>query len=395
MVAIPLAKGVVELQQTYSTYPKQTPINLISSFGIKGCHNCSLPRCLGYPLGKWTVEERFDVFKPRLLRIQTDICAHSKVEPNIKLKFSFLRLNEATIAESRMTPELQALEKWASEIDTIPNLLIVGYSAWMLHSSTEARIPAYEALDLLRDAHKLMIPLLEKISQKARVLILPQSRIRRVNDIHYIVRNSVMTDALFDWNEAIFLHELQAHRKTQTRLNNKLKSEGRRQTQISDLSQRHKGAENKMSTTIEDGTEQIHINHFQKHTSQYKSRFSAKKNGVTLHSDKTKIPKESVLDSQKHQMSIQDVSPDHLRPQSIEDYGLWWWDSTLPFNLASTSECYQLEFRIRSHPLYKDLVLRCSDDQHAGTTTYDDWVTMLLNLICNSELGLQREFCCS
>lgn len=75
--------------------------------------------------------------------------------------------------------------------------------------------------------------------------------------------------------------------------------------------------------------------------------------------------------------------------------GLWWWDSSLPLQLAEISECQQLYRRLLlAHPMYLSPELRCLDSKHAGRVTNRDMVTMLLNLLCNSVLGVGPQYCC-
>lgn len=86
---------------------------------------------------------------------------------------------------------------------------------------------------------------------------------------------------------------------------------------------------------------------------------------------------------------------DHLVPQT--PYGeVWWWDTSLPLSLAENRECEELfHSGLIHHPLYNSSYFRCNNDNHAGTVTLTDQVTMLLNLVCNSMLGEHEGLCCT
>ncbi|XP_050690752.1 uncharacterized protein LOC126982603 isoform X2 [Eriocheir sinensis] len=86
---------------------------------------------------------------------------------------------------------------------------------------------------------------------------------------------------------------------------------------------------------------------------------------------------------------------DHLVP-GASDGGVWWWDTSLPLSLAESTECEELYRRgLARHPQYTSTFLRCEDDNHAGSVTLGDQVTMLLNMACNSVLGGREGLCCS
>ena len=84
---------------------------------------------------------------------------------------------------------------------------------------------------------------------------------------------------------------------------------------------------------------------------------------------------------------------DHLVPE-VDDGGVLWWDTSLPLSLAENSECEELYLRgLTRHPMYKNTFHRCND-QHEGTVTLADRVTMLLNLLCNFVLRRGEGLCC-
>ncbi|KAK8402078.1 hypothetical protein O3P69_001283 [Scylla paramamosain] len=76
--------------------------------------------------------------------------------------------------------------------------------------------------------------------------------------------------------------------------------------------------------------------------------------------------------------------------------GVWYWDSTLPFNLANLKECETLMKANFSHTrLYTDHWWRCSDPHHASYETNVNEMTMLWNLLCNSYMGESPIYCCA
>ncbi|KAK4327508.1 hypothetical protein Pmani_002024 [Petrolisthes manimaculis] len=83
------------------------------------------------------------------------------------------------------------------------------------------------------------------------------------------------------------------------------------------------------------------------------------------------------------------------QPIYERDVGVWWWDTSLPLNLATISECQQLYQRgLTSHTLYSNNLLHCADPVHAGYITLRDQTIMLLNLICNSLMDSPHTACC-
>lgn len=86
---------------------------------------------------------------------------------------------------------------------------------------------------------------------------------------------------------------------------------------------------------------------------------------------------------------------DHLIPGTSTP-GLWWWDSSLPINLAEIDECNELHRRdLAGDEAYTGPRLQCRDIHHAGDETASDLVTMLFNLMCNSVLKQNESLCCS
>ncbi|XP_071548367.1 uncharacterized protein [Panulirus ornatus] len=76
--------------------------------------------------------------------------------------------------------------------------------------------------------------------------------------------------------------------------------------------------------------------------------------------------------------------------------GAWRWDSTLPFNLANIQECLLLkDAMLWDNPIYTGTWWNCADVHHSSYETNSVEIQMLLNLLCNSYLADDREYCCS
>ncbi|XP_050690758.1 uncharacterized protein LOC126982609 [Eriocheir sinensis] len=68
----------------------------------------------------------------------------------------------------------------------------------------------HDALDFLKDIHKVVVPLLQQISQRTRVVVTSQSRYKNHADVGERVI-SFLADPNYDWSEAAFLHYLWRH----------------------------------------------------------------------------------------------------------------------------------------------------------------------------------------
>ncbi|XP_047471441.1 uncharacterized protein LOC125026886 [Penaeus chinensis] len=217
--------------------------------------------------------------------------------------------------------EVTQLRRWADGADPLPDILILGYTSWMLQRHMEdANI--LELLDGLFEMHKAVVPHIVKISRSTRVLVLPQSR-PKPHAAMINVGYSIINVPNFDWSEKIFLQEVQKHSRNQ--------GVPRSEKQQDD----HRPG---------------------------------------LHSGTFR---------------------DHLIPGTSTP-GLWWWDSSLPINLAEIEECNELHRRdLAGDVAYTGPRLQCRDIHHAGEETATDLVTMLFNLMCNSVLKLHESLCCS
>ncbi|KAK8406013.1 hypothetical protein O3P69_007023 [Scylla paramamosain] len=190
-----------------------------------------------------------------------------------------------------------------------------------------------DALSFLADMHQIVATLLQQISQRARVVVTSQNRYKVKTSAAPHESSIPLGDPTFDWSEAMFLYHVR--------------------------------------------------------------RYSLHRPPSPAFGTRAGIPKfpariiKARLDnnSQRHR--------DHLVPE-VEESRVWWWDTSLPLSLAENRECEELYLRgLTSHPVYNSSFHRCYDDNHAGTVTLGDQVTMLLNLACNSVLGAREGVCCS
>ncbi|XP_071537535.1 uncharacterized protein [Panulirus ornatus] len=287
--------------------------------------------------------------RKKYVKLHTDMEATTRVASRLRVTFSFGIFAETQPSRLKVTKELQQLSRWAAGEEATPQLLIIGYTSWMMQRTMHNYV--HDVLGYLGDVHRRVVPLLEQISQRTRVLVLPQSRNRPHAATGRLGNMRVaFSDAAFDWSEMVFLHYQRLYRE-----------EGRRRpahtTPQSSPSLRRLAA-----WSEEDGEAQ---------------RSSPRPDTIR---------------------GRQDAKPirDHLVPSETSDSGLWWWDTSLPLNLAGISECEDLYQRgMDTLPIYKTPHLRCIDSQHAGAATLTDLVTMLLNLMCNSLMGAPTGVCCS
>ncbi|XP_042878229.1 uncharacterized protein LOC122257190 [Penaeus japonicus] len=263
---------------------------------------------------------------------QEDMRATSAAADGLMITMSFrvfVEMERPSILPDE--PEVTQLRRWADGADPLPDILIIGYTSWMLQRHRhEANI--LELQDGLFEMHKAVVPHIEKISQLTRVLVLPQSR-PRPYAVAKLAR-SILNVANFDWSEKMFLHLLQRH-------------------------------SNKVNTAEKFGNE----------------RPRAKFEALRDDHDRTRESHGSFRD--------------HLIP-GTSDSGPWWWDSSLPINLAEIDECNELHRRDLAGDLaYTGPPLQCQDIHHAGEGATADLVTMLFNLMCNSVLKMEEDLCCA
>ncbi|KAK7061168.1 hypothetical protein SK128_002976 [Halocaridina rubra] len=219
-----------------------------------------------------------------------------------------------------------------------------------------SKLATQEALDLLQVMHKIMIPLLEQISKRSRVLLIPLSRPKNVIERFAKIKQKPYTDAFCDWNEMTFFYELGVYRNKQT-----LISKDPHRVPAKAASSMQKGDSSKIYPKLDvSNKRETNADAKQRDTDHSKTNFR-----------------------------------DHLRPFTTTSSGIWWWDTSLPLQLSERKECEQIERELtKAHSLYESKELGCFDAIHVGRISRRDMVTMILNLICNSVLGLNDQYCC-
>lgn len=225
-----------------------------------------------------------------------------------------------------------------------------------------------------------------QISQRTRVLVLVQSRARRM--FMHVLNHGLTGDAIIDWGEALFLYELQKFRKNRHSLKRSSRSAGSlvKNTSLTSSEKTQSNQSKDVNRESSDSTVNSRKIASRWKKTQLPSTFGTDDQSLL----RSKIKRALNSNNQPKTKPIRDW----LVPTET-DQGLWWWDSSLPFNLASISECQQLQLRSGSHPLYNSREYICNDGHHAGQITGRDLITMIFNLMCNSILDTPQEFCCS
>ncbi|XP_071539617.1 uncharacterized protein [Panulirus ornatus] len=270
-------------------------------------------------------------------KVHFDMVAMTRAAPRLLVTFRFKKFSETVPSKFKKSSELRQLRKWAEGDETPPHLLVIGYTPWMMQGM-QNHYP-HDLLADLMEVHRLVVPLLQQVSQKTRVLVLPQSRYRK--HAYSGLRAAMMiadSDAVNDWSEMMFLHYLQLN--------------------------------------------------------AYKSRPPEARTAASAVPVTGASPREKAAAPGNGRRAGQPSRRDRLVPVGGSP-GPWWWDTSLPLNVAAISECEELYRRnLTHHPVYRGRYLQCEDGQHAGQSTLGDLVTMLLNLICNSVLQADPVFCC-
>lgn len=225
-----------------------------------------------------------------------------------------------------------------------------------------------------------------QLSRQTRVLVLPQSRLRRTDPWYDVVLNSVMSDALFDWNESYFLYELRKFRKHSGDVN----SVGHSVEIPPDFA----NATSKPVSTVNSAAFDTMKQRKYPDVKRHNSTLDVKNESTDGEETQNKVISVARLNESSTRLNNVTSYRDHLT-SGFRHPGLWWWDSSLPLNMADTSECNELRLRRGSHDLLRNRELNCNDAHHSGRITHRDLVTILLNLMCNSLLNSPREFCCS
>ncbi|XP_064122120.1 uncharacterized protein LOC135226458 [Macrobrachium nipponense] len=293
-----------------------------------------------------------------------DFSAISSTYPNFRVVSRFRRFWD--IANLHTSDEVLLLQEWASGRRPVPDLLIVGYTSWMLYLHAE-RIDYkthihLDVLHLLFELHQVIVPLLKEVSLRTKVLVHADTRLRPFSKssktYDLFKKNILFHNSLIDWSEMIFWHFLKSSQDYQKRMDN----------------------------------QSAFISHSNRVLKEFYERTKSQFMSAN-HEDDTTVSNDSFVNIRMDFDGIPHRADpkDHLR-----HFGLWWWDTTLVLNLATISECGKLyKLNLQNHPLYNSQQLRCRDHHHAGNSTNEVEVLMILNLLCNSVVHTTEEYCCS
>ncbi|KAK8406009.1 hypothetical protein O3P69_007019 [Scylla paramamosain] len=271
-------------------------------------------------------------------KLKVEMEASSTTLSRLRVSFHFRTFGILSGFMKNRSREVQQLMKWASGQETPPHMLVLGYMSWSM-VLMKAVYPQ-DSLVFLMDMHEKVAPLLQQLS-------------------HLLI-----------WRTAF-----QISRKTRVIVT----SQSRVKTH--DILGKQYYYTLPFGDPSNDWGEAVFLHHLRRH-SQHKSPPNS-------------LPEATQGTSGPRTASGRSRPRDHLVPD-MEDSGVWWWDTSLPLSLAENRECEELYLRgLTSHPVYNSSFHRCYDDNHAGTVTLGDQVTMLLNLACNSVLGAREGVCCS
>ncbi|XP_064085401.1 uncharacterized protein LOC135200726 [Macrobrachium nipponense] len=332
----------------------------------------------------------------------SDVEIVTPVLPDLRISLSFRTFRDSVNLREDL-PEIQQLRKWANLEEPPPDLLILDYTAWSLelHNTgvyAEEYRHTIDVLAILLELHARVVPLLDKISKRTRVLVLPQSRMRPNGEKLTSYFRGAMADFNLDWSESTFLYILQ---HLDLDFKSLLESRLSITKEILRISEGHATWESlstqskantiwKPSNGTTKAENESSLNSEASYSDQSTTGSPASDGGI-LSTRHPRVTQQTIV----NKASKATASRDYLIP-SEEDSGLWFWDAMLPLNLAEIQECEQLvEGGLTEEPLYKGGALRCLDAVHAGEITSGDLSTMLLNLLCNSVLETGDDYCCS
>ncbi|XP_037780505.1 uncharacterized protein LOC119576928 isoform X2 [Penaeus monodon] len=285
----------------------------------------------------------------------SDFEATTASHPGLRFIFKFRRFWEWRDMDA--SDEVKILTEWAEGTQPVPDLLVAGYTSWMLYTipqrlQNDPNFPL-DVLDLLMRVHEVVVPLLQKVADRTRVLVHADPRLRPHSQAkkprHRLAMNAVFQDFLEDWSEMMFRFFEKFGRSRIVK---------RRRL---------------VTRTMPLGGGLEHKVHVVKEITNGDRPYAG--------FDDARLRAEA------------SASRDYLIPDSN---GLWWWDTSLPLNMATIAECTELhKLNLTQLPQYSDPVLRCEDHHHSGTATLNFEVHMLLNLICNTHLAVDPHICCS
>ncbi|XP_064085402.1 LOW QUALITY PROTEIN: uncharacterized protein LOC135200727 [Macrobrachium nipponense] len=356
----------------------------------------------------------FEVITPALPRLQitfrevySPFCAGSKTQYRCFYLFFYIFrkfMNSPDIR--RDLPEIRQLKKWANYEETPPDLLIIDYTAWALTLHTDDKVipqatrHTTDVLAVLLEMHAKVVPLLDKISKRTRVLVLSQSRMKL--DVENLLMNyrGAMADFNMDWSEATFLYILKHYHHLNRPLLESRRAKAKEMLRISeDYVEDYKA---QMSQSADMNPSAIWY-FFQGVKKAENESSSSSKLSYSAQSKKGSPGSDADIFSRYPQVAREklkkapETTPfrDYLIP-STEESGLWFWDTLIPFSLAEIRECHEMfERGYGNQPFYKGSARRCNDPTHSGDITNSDLVTMMLNLLCNTVLEAEGDYCCS
>ncbi|XP_042207970.1 uncharacterized protein LOC121856439 [Homarus americanus] len=287
----------------------------------------------------------YEEMRRTTFKLHTDMEAATPVHLRLRVSFSFRTFMEVTPSKVQETNELRQLSRWARGKDPLPHILIIGYTSWMMLLMMMRRSSTSDVLEVVREMHQQVVPLLHQIAQRTRVLVVSQGRYREhslTGTIYNMV--SILGDATFDWSEMLFQYYLRQYKD----------------------------------------------HHLSPATPHVSYTFPTPITGsLQQHSP---VPQGPTTNTAIQQTTR--TNRDHLDPRETGG-GVWWWDTGVPLNLAGISECEELYRRgLVDSSVYTSEHLRCTDDHHVGEDVLSDQITMLLNLMCNSIMQPHTNVCC-
>ncbi|XP_037800238.1 uncharacterized protein LOC119595137 [Penaeus monodon] len=302
--------------------------------------------------------------------------------PGLRVTNRFSMFEEHRPSKFSKSKELRQLQRWSEGAEDLPDLLIVGYTSWMLQQTrlyNNASRSIHDVLAMMLEMHRYVVPRLEKISKATRVIVLSQSR-QRPHSSDKFNKRATFSNANLEWSEMTFLHLMRAYREGHAFV--------RRDGQQADAQ------DSEHETNRQGSFDWNHAEKTQQSTHTQDRDFSNEPQDRGAADDGELLPG----NNHRHGQRLKDHSVsyrDHLIPRTSTP-GLWWWDSSIPINLAEIEECNELHRRdLIGDVAYTGPPLVCRDNHHAGPGTNSDLVTMLLNLACNSVLGMSETFCCT
>ncbi|XP_064099379.1 uncharacterized protein LOC135210406 [Macrobrachium nipponense] len=357
--------------------------------------------------------------------------------PGLQITLNFRRFKDSPDLR-RDLPEIQQLKKWANLEEPPPDLLILGMSdqtrdfplkrhlnspdikvfesifqitlpALTLHNYYGFLPPRYrhtiDVLAILLELHAKVVPLLDKISKTTRVLVLSQSRMR-VNAKNIFTDNrGALADFNHDWSESTFLYILDHYRDLdfksplESRLAKALELLRVSDDNFRNYAWKSLSAQPKASGVWRNfqGTKEVENESALRSGSSYSAQ--SKTGSPVADADifparLHRVAREKLM--KKASVTTTTSFRDYLIPSKEGGSGLWFWDALIPLNLAEIQECQEMfERGLTEDPLYQSTVLWCLDSTHAGSVTYHDLITMMLNLLCNTVLETEEDYCCS